>query len=42
MISLFISFAVLIVGYIVYGRVAEKVFAPRLPSRRETASTSCP
>ena len=28
MISLFISFAVLIVGYIVYGRVAEKVFAP--------------
>lgn len=28
MISLFISFAVLIVGYIVYGRAAEKVFAP--------------
>ena len=28
MISLLISFAVLIVGYIVYGRVAEKVFAP--------------
>lgn len=28
MISLFISFAVLIVGYIVYGRVAEKIFAP--------------
>ena len=28
MISLFISFAVLIVGYLVYGRVAEKIFAP--------------
>ncbi len=28
MISLLISFAVLIVGYIVYGRVAEKIFAP--------------
>ena len=28
MISLFISFAVLIVGYIVYGRVTEKIFAP--------------
>lgn len=28
MISLFISFAVLIVGYLVYGRVTEKVFAP--------------
>ena len=28
MISLLISFAVLIVGYVVYGRVAEKVFAP--------------
>ena len=28
MISLFIAFAVLIVGYLVYGRVAEKIFAP--------------
>lgn len=28
MISLFISFAVLIAGYLVYGRVAEKIFAP--------------
>ena len=28
MISLFISFAVLIVGYLVYGRVTEKIFAP--------------
>ena len=28
MISLFIAFAVLIVGYLVYGRVAEKVFSP--------------
>ena len=28
MISLMISFAVLIVGYLVYGRVAEKVFGP--------------
>ena len=28
MISLFISFAVLIVGYIVYGKVTEKIFAP--------------
>ena len=28
MISLCISFAVLIVGYLVYGRVAEKIFAP--------------
>ena len=28
MISLLISFAVLIVGYIVYGRAAEKIFAP--------------
>ncbi len=28
MISLLISFAVLIVGYIVYSRVAEKIFAP--------------
>ena len=28
MISLLIAFAVLLVGYIVYGRVAEKVFAP--------------
>lgn len=28
MISLFISFAVLIAGYIVYGKVAEKIFAP--------------
>ncbi len=28
MISLLISFAVLIVGYIVYGRVTEKIFAP--------------
>ena len=28
MISLFISFAVLIIGYLVYGRVAEKIFAP--------------
>ena len=28
MISLLISFAVLIVGYIVYGRVAEKIFSP--------------
>lgn len=28
MISLFISFAVLIVGYLIYGRVTEKVFAP--------------
>ena len=28
MISLFISFAVLIVGYTVYGRVTEKVFSP--------------
>ncbi len=28
MISLFTAFAVLIVGYIVYGRVAEKIFAP--------------
>ncbi len=28
MISLFISFAVLIAGYLVYGRVTEKIFAP--------------
>ena len=28
MISLFIAFGVLIVGYLVYGRVAERVFAP--------------
>ncbi len=28
MISLFISFSVLIVGYLIYGRVTEKVFAP--------------
>ena len=28
MISLFISFAVLIMGYLVYGRVAEKIFSP--------------
>ena len=28
MISLFTAFAVLIVGFIVYGRVAEKIFAP--------------
>lgn len=28
MISLFISFAVLIVGYLVYSRVTEKIFAP--------------
>ncbi len=28
MISLFISFAVLIIGYIVYGKIAEKIFAP--------------
>ena len=28
MISLFIAFAVLIIGYLVYGRVAEKIFAP--------------
>ncbi|MGI6264205.1 MAG: carbon starvation protein A [Acutalibacteraceae bacterium] len=28
MISLFVSFAVLIAGYIVYGRVTEKIFAP--------------
>ena len=28
MISLFISFAVLIVGYLVYGRMAERIFAP--------------
>ena len=28
MISLFISFAVLVVGYVVYGRITEKVFAP--------------
>ena len=28
MISLFVSFAVLIVGYLVYGKVAEKIFAP--------------
>ena len=28
MISLLIAFAVLIVGYVVYGRVAEKIFAP--------------
>lgn len=28
MISLLISFAVLIVGYIAYSRVAEKIFAP--------------
>ena len=28
MISLLISFAVLIVGYLVYGRVTEKIFAP--------------
>ena len=28
MISLFISFAVLIVGYLVYGKVTEKIFAP--------------
>lgn len=28
MVSLLISFAVLIVGYLVYGRVTEKVFAP--------------
>ena len=28
MVSLFISFAVLIIGYLVYGRVTEKIFAP--------------
>jgi carbon starvation protein CstA len=28
MVSLFISFGVLIIGYLVYGRVAEKVFGP--------------
>lgn len=28
MISLFISFAVLIMGYLVYGRVVEKIFSP--------------
>ncbi len=28
MISLLISFAVLIIGYIVYGRITEKIFAP--------------
>lgn len=28
MISLLISFAVLIVGYLVYGKVTEKIFAP--------------
>ena len=28
MVSLFISFAVLLIGYFVYGRVTEKVFAP--------------
>ena len=28
MISLLVSLAVLIVGYFVYGRIAEKIFAP--------------
>ena len=28
MISLLISFAVLLVGYLIYGRLAEKVFGP--------------
>ena len=28
MISLLISFAVLIIGFLVYGRVTEKIFAP--------------
>lgn len=28
MVSLFIPFAFLIVGYIIYGRVTEKIFAP--------------
>lgn len=28
MISLFVSFAVLVVGYVVYSRIAEKIFAP--------------
>lgn len=28
MVSLLISFAVLLVGYLIYGRVAEKIFAP--------------
>ena len=28
MISLFKSFAILLIGYIVYGRVVEKIFAP--------------
>lgn len=28
MISLFVAFAVLIIGYLVYGKVTEKVFAP--------------
>ena len=28
MISLIISFAVLLIGYLVYGKVAEKIFAP--------------
>ena len=28
MISLFISFAVLFIGYILYGKAAEKVFSP--------------
>ena len=28
MISLLVSFAVLLVGYLVYGRVTEKIFRP--------------
>ena len=28
MISLLVSFAVLIIGYLVYGKVTEKIFAP--------------
>ena len=28
MISLLLSFAVLLIGYLVYGRVAEKIFGP--------------
>ena len=41
MISLFISFAVLIVGYLVYGKVTEKIFAPddrKTPAIAKTTS----
>ena len=44
MISLFLSFAFLLVGYIVYGRVTEKIFAPddrQTPAIAVNAGVDC-